>query len=110
MSQILDKDNAYVAHTYARFPLEIVSGHGSYVYDADGKEYIDMGSGIGVTSFGISDQAWKSAVIAQLDRVQHMSNLYYTEPCANLAELLCQKTGMKKVFLPTLVQKQTNVL
>jgi acetylornithine/N-succinyldiaminopimelate aminotransferase len=98
MSQILDKDNAYVAHTYARFPLEIVSGHGSYVYDADGKEYVDMGSGIGVTSFGIADEAWKAAVIAQLDRVQHMSNLYYTEPCANLAELLCQKTGMKKVF------------
>lgn len=98
MSQILDKDNTYVAHTYARFPLEIVSGHGSYVYDADGKEYVDMGSGIGVTSFGIADEAWKAAVIAQLDRVQHMSNLYYTEPCANLAELLCQKTGMKKVF------------
>ncbi|MBR4392751.1 MAG: aminotransferase class III-fold pyridoxal phosphate-dependent enzyme, partial [Oscillospiraceae bacterium] len=60
--------------------------------------YIDMGSGIGVTSFGIADDGWKDAVIEQLGKVQHMSNLYYTEPCAKLAELLCKKTGMKKVF------------
>ncbi len=98
MSQILEKDNAYVAPTYARFPVEIVSGSGSVVYDTAGKRYIDMGSGIGVTSMGIADEAWREAVIAQLGRVQHMSNLYYTEPCATLAELLCQKTGMKKVF------------
>ncbi len=95
---IIEKDKKYIAGTYNRFPVEIVSGKGSLVYDADGKEYIDMGSGIGVTSFGIGDDIWKDAVIAQLDKVQHMSNLYYTEPCAELAEKLCQKTGMKKVF------------
>ena len=98
MSELILRDNTYVARTYNRFPVEIVSGKGSEVYDANGKRYIDMGSGIGVTSFGIADDAWKAAVIAQLDRVQHMSNLYYTEPCAALAELLCTRTGMKKVF------------
>ncbi len=98
MSKLTDKDKLYVANTYARFPIEIVSGKGSLVYDTEGKEYIDMGSGIGVTSFGISDNEWKNAVVAQLDAVQHMSNLYYTEPCADLAEVLCNKTGMKKVF------------
>ena len=95
-TKIIDKE--YVAGTYNRFPVEIVYGKGSYVYDENGKEYIDMGSGIGVTSFGISDEIWKNAVKKQLDMVQHMSNLYYTQPCAKLAKLLCEKTGMKKVF------------
>ena len=98
MSGIIEKDNLYVAGTYARFPVALVRGHGSLVYDENGKEYIDMGSGIGVTSFGISDEEWKTAVKDQLDSLQHTSNLYYTDPCARLAELLCEKTGMKKVF------------
>lgn len=95
---LTEKDNKYIASTYARFPVEIVSGNGSLLYDVNGKEYIDMGSGIGVTSFGISDEEWKNAVIEQINKVQHTSNLYYTEPCAELAEILCNKTGMKKVF------------
>ncbi len=98
MSELKTIDQSYVANTYARFPVEIVSGKGSLVYDETGKEYIDMGSGIGVTAFGIADEAWKAAVIGQLNKVQHMSNLYYTEPCAYLAQMLCEKTGMKKVF------------
>lgn len=98
MSDIKNIDKSYVASTYARFDVEIVSGKGSLVYDETGKEYIDMGSGIGVTSFGIADDEWVSAVTGQLGKVQHMSNLYYTEPCARLAEMLCKKTGMKKVF------------
>ena len=95
---VKEMDKAYVAGTYKRFPLEIVSGQGSIVKDETGKEYIDLGSGIAVTSFGIGDAGWKQAIIDQMNKVQHMSNLYYTEPCARLAELLCQKTGMKKVF------------
>jgi len=91
-------DRQYIANTYARFPVELVRGKGSLVYDETGKEYIDMGSGIGVTAFGIADDAWQAAVTAQLGKLQHMSNLYYTEPCALLAETLCEKTGMKKVF------------
>lgn len=95
---IMDMDKAYVAGTYKRFPVEIVSGKGSHAVDSQGKTYADMGSGIGVTAFGYGDEAWKAAVCAQLDKVQHTSNLYYNEPCARLAKLLCEKTGMKKVF------------
>lgn len=98
MSNLQNKDKTYVANTYNRFPVEIVSGKGSEVFDANGKRYIDMGTGIGVTAFGIADDEWASAVKNQVDKLQHTSNLYYTEPCANLAELLCEKTGMKKVF------------
>ena len=91
-------DKQYVANTYNRFPVEIVSGKGSECWDADGKRYIDMGSGIGVTAFGYADEAWQAAVTAQLSAVQHTSNLYYTEPCAKLAQHLCTRTGMSKVF------------
>ena len=98
MSILQEKDSTYIANTYGRFPVEIVSGKGSVVYDNEGKRYIDMGSGIGVTSFGIADDEWIAAVTEQLGAVQHMSNLYYTTPCVKLAELLCTRTGMKKVF------------
>ena len=95
---IQELDKTYVAGTYKRFPIEIASGKGSVVKDPEGKEYIDMGSGIGVTAFGIADETWQKAITQQLSKVQHMSNLYYTAPCAELAELLCKKTGMSKVF------------
>ena len=95
---IRELDQKYVANTYKRFPVEIVSGKGSVLCDTDGREYIDMGSGIAVTSFGAADDEWQRAVIEQIGKVQHTSNLYYTEPCAKLAEALCTRTGMKKVF------------
>ena len=98
MSELMNIDQTYIANTYARFPVEIASGKGSLLYSPEGKRYIDMGSGIGVTAFGNGDDVWKEAVIAQLGKVQHTSNLYYTEPCAKLAKLLCERTGMKKVF------------
>ena len=94
----MNMDQAYVANTYRRFPVEIVSGKGSRLVDINGKSYVDMGSGIGVTAFGFGDEAWNAAVTEQLGKVQHTSNLYYTEPCAKLAKALCEKTGMKKVF------------
>lgn len=93
-----EKDNEFVSHAYGRFDVALSSGKGSTVWDENGKKYIDFGSGIGVTAFGIADEEWKSAVEAQLDKIQHTSNLYYTKPCADLAMLLCEKTGMKKVF------------
>ncbi|MBR5448290.1 MAG: acetylornithine transaminase [Clostridia bacterium] len=98
MSYITDYDKAYVAGTYGRFPVEIERGEGSILYGIDGKRYIDMGTGIAVNTFGISDPEWVAAVTAQLGRVQHTSNLYYTEPCAALAKVLCERTGFKKVF------------
>ena len=95
---IKEKDSQYVAHTYARFPLEIVKGEGSLLWDNEGKEYIDMGSGIAVSALGSCDAGWIAAVEQQLHRVQHTSNLFYTAPQAELAEQLCNRTGMKKVF------------
>ena len=91
-------DNQYVASTYARFPICIVSGKGALAYDENGKEYIDLGTGIAVNTFGYSDTEWVKAVEAQLETLQHTSNLYYSEPCAKLAEILCNRTGMNKVF------------
>ncbi|MBQ5649787.1 MAG: acetylornithine/succinylornithine family transaminase [Clostridia bacterium] len=98
MALLMEKDNEFVANTYKRFPVEIVSGKGSIFTDINGKEYIDMGSGIGVNCFGAADDVWAEAVAKQAATLQHTSNLYYTAPCAELAELLCKKTGMKKVF------------
>ncbi len=94
----MEKDAAYVAHTYSRFPIEIVGGKGSLVWDAAGREYIDMGTGIAVNTFGVADAEWAAAVTAQLSAVQHTSNLFYSAPCADLAEALCTRTGMKRVF------------
>lgn len=98
MNNIKELDNQYIANTYARFPVCIVEGKGSLAYDENGKEYIDLSTGIAVNTFGYADDAWVSAVETQLKKLQHTSNLYYSEPSARLAELLCIKTGMKKVF------------
>ena len=95
---IKELDNQYVASTYARFPICITSGKGALTYDENGKEYIDLGTGIAVNTFGYSDDEWVAAVSTQLATLQHTSNLYYSEPCAKLAELLCKRTNMKKVF------------
>ncbi|MBR2293161.1 MAG: acetylornithine/succinylornithine family transaminase [Clostridia bacterium] len=91
-------DGQYVAPTYARFPLCLVAGKGSKVVDENGKEYIDLGTGIAVNGFGVADEEWIAAVTEQLSKIQHTSNLYYSEPCARLAEQLCLRTGMKRVF------------
>ena len=92
------QDKQFVANTYGRFPVAIKEGKGALCKDFDGKEYIDFSSGIGVNSLGFCDEGWVSAVTRQLTTLQHISNLYYTEPCVNTAKLLCEKTGMKKVF------------
>ncbi|MBP5331774.1 MAG: aminotransferase class III-fold pyridoxal phosphate-dependent enzyme, partial [Lachnospiraceae bacterium] len=93
-----ERDSQYIAGTYKRFPVEIVSGKGSVLTGSDGKQYIDLGSGIAVNTFGVGDEVYKEAVSAQLDKVQHTSNLYYSKPCTELAQMLCERTGMKKVF------------
>ena len=91
-------DSKYIANTYARFPIVLERGKGSLVWDSEGREYIDMGSGIAVNAFGLADGQWMAAVTEQLGRLQHSSNLYYTVPDALLAEQLCERTDMKKVF------------
>ena len=95
---IFSRDKQYIANTYKRFPLAIESGKGSVLSGTDSKEYIDLSSGIAVNIFGACDEVWQQAVAQQTQRIAHASNLYYTQPQVELAELLCKKTGMKKVF------------
>lgn len=95
---IKETTEKYIVPSYNRFDLAIVDGKGSLVYDDNGKEYIDLGSGIAVNAFGTADKEWNDAIIAQLSKVAHTSNLYYTSPQAELAKLLCEKTGMVNVF------------
>ena len=96
--QTRQADQTYVAGTYVRFDAAMASGSGASYQDEEGKTYIDFGTGIGVTLFGACDPEWVKAVTDQLTTLGHTSNLYYTAPQAQLAELLCQRTGMKKVF------------
>lgn len=98
VNNIKEIDKAYVANTYARFPVAWVKGEGAEITDDGGKKYIDLTSGIAVNTFGVADAEWVKAVTDQLSKLQHSSNLYYTEPCALLAKALCEKSGMKKVF------------
>ncbi|MEE0980986.1 MAG: aminotransferase class III-fold pyridoxal phosphate-dependent enzyme, partial [Acutalibacteraceae bacterium] len=95
---ITEIDKQYVANTYARFPVELASGKGAILKDSEGKEYIDLGSGIAVNVFGVADDEWLKAVTDQLSTLTHTSNLYFTEPCSTLAKMLCERTGMKKAF------------
>ncbi len=95
---VKELDAAYVAPTYRRFPLELVKGEGALVWDESGKEYIDLGSGIAVSALGSCDAGWIQAVEEQLHQLQHTSNLFYSAPQAKLAEQLCLRTGLKKVF------------
>ena len=92
------QDKEYIANTYGRFNVCFEKGKGSLLWDVEGKEYIDLGSGIGVTAFGVDDDEWSKAVIEQTHALNHISNLYYSVPQIKLAELLCKNTGMKKVF------------
>lgn len=95
---IQEMDQTYMAHTYNRIPLTMKEGHGSVITAEDGKNYIDMGSGIAVNTFGTADPGWIAAVEEQLHKLQHTSNYYYSEPMAHVARMLCERTGMKKVF------------
>ena len=96
--QIKALDNQYVMHTYGRFPVAIDHGEGARLYSPEGKEYIDFTSGIGVTSLGYGNEDWVNAITAQAKKLGHVSNLFYTEPCARLAEILCKRTGESDVF------------
>lgn len=95
---IQELDKTYIAGTYARFPFVAQSGSGAHVTGENGVICIDLGSGIAVDSFGLCDSEWVKAVEAQLHKLQHFSNIFYTEPQTKLAEMLCQRTGLRKVF------------
>lgn len=98
MKSIKEIDKGFVANTYARFDLEITRGKGSLVYDNEGREYIDLSSGIATNTFGMCDDEWIRAVTEQLSLFQHTSNLYYSAPQSKLAKLLSDRCGAKRVF------------
>lgn len=94
----IEKFNSHVAQSYGRYPLAMKKGQGRRCADENGKEYIDLGSGIGVNSLGFCDEKWVDAVCSQVRSLQHASNYYYTEVQAEFAEKLCNATGYDSVF------------
>ncbi len=95
---IKQKSETFIAPTYKRADLVVEHGDGSLLFSEDGKRYIDLGSGIAVNTFGVADKIWQEAIKEQIGKVQHTSNLYYTAPQSELAKLLCERSGMKRVF------------
>ena len=91
-------DKEYIVNVYNRIGAVLDHGKGATLYDVDGKKYIDLSAGIAVNIFGVCEDEWIQAVETQLHKLSHISNVFYTEPQTVLAEKLCQKTGMKKVF------------
>lgn len=92
----LDKRN--VMDTYARLPIVLKSGKGATLYDIEGREFIDFGSGIGVNSLGHCDKEWVDAVCAQVNTLSHVSNCYYNPQYIELADKLCKASKYSKVF------------
>lgn len=95
---IRETDKKKIVSTYSRYDMAADRGKGACCYDTDGKKYIDFTAGIGVNSLGFCDDSWIGAVTAQLKKLQHASNLFYTEPQLKVAEMLTERTGMSKVF------------
>ena len=91
-------DEQYVMHSYSRFPVAIDHGKGATVWDTEGKEYIDFTAGIGVSSLGYADEGWQKAVMEQAAKLGHISNLFYSEPYAKVAQKLCTRAGMANVM------------
>ncbi len=98
MMDIMEQSDSYIMPTYGRNPVVVDHGMNATCYDADGKKFIDFGSGIGVTSLGYCNQIWADAVCEQVKKLQHTSNLFYHAPQAELAEKLCKMSGYQKVF------------
>ena len=96
--KVISRDNDYILHTYGRSQVVLAEGKGMTARDADGKEYLDFTSGIGVNSLGYCHPAWVKAVADQAATLQHTSNLYYTAPDGKLAKKICRRTGLDAVF------------
>ncbi len=96
--EIKNLDEQYVMHSYGRFPVALDRGEGATIWDVNGREYIDFTAGIGVTSLGHGDRGWLEAVTGQAARLAHISNLFYTEPYAKVAQALCTRSGMANVM------------
>ncbi|NLV16901.1 MAG: aspartate aminotransferase family protein [Syntrophomonadaceae bacterium] len=95
---IMDKGRQYIMNTYGRIPIALVKGEGSRVWDADGKEYLDLVGGIAVCALGHAHPELTAVLRDQSEKLWHCSNLYWIEPQVELAAKLCQSTGMDKAF------------
>ncbi|MDU4884642.1 aspartate aminotransferase family protein [uncultured Clostridium sp.] len=95
---LFEKENKYLMNTYATLPIEISYGQGSYLFDKNNKKYIDFTSGIGVNSLGYNNTDWKNSIISQLNKFQHLSNIFTNDSTISLAKKLCELSGMGKVF------------
>ena len=97
-NQVIDKAESAILHTYNRFQVVFDRGEGVYLYDNTGKQYLDFASGIGVQSLGYGNEEYKQALKNQIDKLTHISNLYYSEPMAEAAAKVVKATGMSRVF------------
>ena len=97
-NQMIQKAENAILHTYNRFQVVFDKGEGVYLYDTDGKQYLDFASGIGVQSLGYGNEEYKQALKDQIDKLTHISNLYYSNPMAEAADKLVKATGMSRVF------------
>lgn len=98
MNQQMDKAENALLHTYNRFPVVFDHGKGVYLYDTDGKEYLDFAAGIAVSALGYGDETYTTALKNQVDKLLHVSNLYYNQPTTDAAEKLKKASGMDRVF------------
>lgn len=98
MSKYMEQSESYVLHTYNRFPIVLEKGKGVYLYDTDGKEYLDFAAGIAVFALGYGNEVYNQALKDQIDQLIHTSNLYYNVPMGEAAEKLVKASGMDKVF------------
>lgn len=96
--EYITNSEAHLFHVYNRFPVVFDHGEGVYLYDTDGKKYLDFGSGIGVMAFGYGNKEYSDAIKSQVNRLLHTSNLYYHPPLAEASEKLTKITGLDKVF------------
>ncbi len=98
MNQYMDQAENALLHTYNRFPVVFDYGKGVYLYDTDGKEYLDFAAGIAVCSLGYGDETYTESLKGQIDKLLHTSNLYYNQPTTDAAEKLIEASGMDRVF------------
>ena len=97
-NEIIEKVEENIIHTYNRYQIALDKGEGMYLYDAEGKKYLDFGSGIGVFALGYGNKEYNEAIKAQIDKLVHTSNYFYNEPAAVASESFVKASGMKKVF------------
>lgn len=94
---VIQTDDQYIAHTYARYPIVLTHGSGAILYDENDQPYVDMTAGIGVNALGHNFTPWVDAIFKQAMKLAHASNLYYTKPDSDVAKTLCERTGFKKM-------------